>query len=71
MEVQTLEGRFGEQLSQALSTWEPLASGQGSLVLRRASNRKTDSLLKQTGGMRFDRAAVGGGLTCQRGLNLG
>jgi hypothetical protein len=71
MEVEALERRFGEQLSQALSTGGPLAFGPGSLVLRRAPDRKMDSLFKQAGSVCLDRAAVGGGLTGQRGLNLG
>ena len=34
-------------------------------------DRKMDSLLKQTGSVYLYRAAVGGGLTHERGLNLG
>jgi hypothetical protein len=71
MEIKALERRFGEQLSQALSTGGPLAFGPGSLVLRRARDRKVDSLLQQTGNVGLDRAAMGGGLTRQGGLNLG
>ena len=71
MEVKTPERRFGKQLSQALSTGGPLAFGPGSLVLRRVRGRKMDSLFKQTGSVYLDRAAVGGGLTRKRGLNLG
>jgi hypothetical protein len=71
MEVKTSERRFGKQLSQALSTGEPLALGPSSLVLRRVRDRKMDSLFKQTGNMYLDRATVGGGLTRKRGLNLG
>src|ERR1035437_539444 len=71
MEVKAPERRFGKQLSQALSTRGPLAFGLGSLVLRRALDRDMDSFFKQTGSVHLDRAAVGGGLTRKRGLNLG
>jgi hypothetical protein len=71
MEVKTPERRFGKQLSQALATGGPLAFGPGGLVLRRVRDRKMDSLFKQTGSVYLDRATVGGGLTHERGLNLG
>ena len=71
MEVETPERRFGKQLSQALSTGRPLAFGPGSLVLRLARDRKMDRLLKQTGSVYLHRAAVGGGLASDRGLNFG
>jgi hypothetical protein len=71
MEVETPERRFGKQLSQALSTGGPLAFGPGSLVLRRVRDGKMNSLFKQTGSVYLHRAAAGGGLTRERGLNLG
>jgi hypothetical protein len=71
VEVKTPKRRFGKQLSQALSTGGPLAFGPGGLVLRLARDRKVNRLFKQAGSVYLDRAPVGGGLTHERGLNLG